>query len=154
MVQRALSQLTIPSPVIASNPGLDKPQVVYVPVWWWVQPGLWQTVSATASLPEISITAKAEPARITWYAGDGSSTVCRGPGTPWTGSASPMAESDCGHTYTTTSRESLNGKFKLRAVVTWEVTWAGGGYSGTEPAATTADEASIEVTEFLPVITG
>jgi hypothetical protein len=154
MVQRALSQLTIPKPVIASNPGLDKPQVVHVPVWWWVQRGLWQTHTATASLPGISITARAEPTKITWYAGDGSSTVCRGPGTPWTGSASPLATSDCGHTYTTTSREASSGKFKLRAAVTWHITWAGGGFSGTEPNATTTDEAAIEVTEFLPVITG
>jgi hypothetical protein len=65
-----------------------------------------------------------------------------------------LSESDCGHTYTTTSREAPGGKFKLRAVVTWHITWSGGGFSGTEPAATTADEAAIEVTEFLPVITG
>lgn len=154
MVQRALTQLTIPKPVIASNPGLGKPQVVYVPVWWWVQPGLWNAHTATASLPEISITARAEPAKITWHAGDGSSTVCYGPGTPWTGSTSPMAKSDCGHTYTVTSREAASGKFRLRAAVTWHITWAGGGYSGTEPDATTADQAAIEVTEFLPVITG
>lgn len=154
MVQRALSQLNIPKPVIASNPGLDKPQVVHVPVWWWVQPGLWKTHSATASLPGISITARAEPTKITWHGGDGSSTVCHGPGTPWPGNASPLSESDCGHTYTSTSREAPRGKFKLRAVVTWHITWSGGGFSGTEPATTTADEATIEVTEFLPVITG
>ncbi|WP_018801993.1 hypothetical protein [Salinispora arenicola] len=125
-----------------------------MPVWWWVQPGLWETHTATASLPGITITARAEPTKITWYAGDGSSIVCRGPGTPWTGSASPLSKSDCGHTYTTTSREAPSGKFTLRAVVTWHITWAGGGFSGTEPAATTADQATIEVTEFLPVITG
>ncbi|MDG4793614.1 hypothetical protein [Micromonospora sp. WMMD1082] len=154
LAQRAVSQLKMPRPVIATNPGLDSPQVVHVPVWWWVQPGLWKTHTATASLPGITITARAEPTKITWYAGDGSSTVCRGPGTPWTGSASPLSKSDCSHTYTTTSREASGGKFTLRAVVIWHITWAGGGFSGTEPPATTADQASIEVTESLPVITG
>lgn len=155
MIQRAVSQLNIPKPVIASNPGLDKPQVVHVPVWWWVQPGLWQMHTATASLPGISVTAKAEPTKITWYAGDGTSKVCDGPGTPWTAAASPTSASPtCGHTYTTTSRTSPGGKFTLRAVVTWSITWQGGGFSGTEPAATTTDEADIEVTELRAVITG
>nr|MDT0658812.1 hypothetical protein [Micromonospora sp. DSM 115978] len=154
MVQRALSQLTFPKPVMASNPRMDKPQVVHVPVWWWVQPGLWKTHTATASLPGISITARAEPTKITWYAGDGSTKVCHGPGTPWIGGKPPLSESDCSHTYTTTSREAPGGKFTLRAVVTWHITWSGGGFSGTEPAATTADQATIEVTDNWPVITG
>jgi hypothetical protein len=154
LVQRALSRLTFPKPVMASNPRLDKPQVVFVPVWWWVQPGLWKTHTATALLPGISITARAEPTKITWHAGDGSSKVCHGPGTPWTGTASPLSESDCSHKYTTTSRGASGGKFTLRAVVTWHITWSGGGFSGTEPPATTADQAAIEVTDSWPVITG
>ena len=149
MVERALSRLTFPKPVIVSNPRIDKPQVVYVPVWWWVQPGLWKVHTATASLPGISITARAEPTKITWHAGDGSSKVCNGPGTPWTGSAPSLSESDCSHTYTTTSRGAPGGKFTLRAVVTWHITW-----SGAAEAATTADQALIEVTDNWPVITG
>jgi hypothetical protein len=155
MAQRAVSQLNIPTPVIASNPGLDKPQVRYVPVWWWVQPDLWQTHTATASLPDITITAQATPTTITWYAGDHTSTQCTGPGTPWTDTAAPTSASPtCGHTYTTTSRTNPGGKFHLRAVVTWNITWSGGGFNGTEPTATTAADADIEVTELRSVITG
>jgi hypothetical protein len=154
MIQRAVSQLKIPKPVIASNPGLGTPQVVHVPVWWWVQPGLWRTHTATASLPGISITARAAPVKITWHAGDGTATACNGPGTAWTADKSPtMASPTCGHTYTTTSRTSPGGKFALRAVVTWNITWSGGGLNGTEPPATTTDDATIEVTELRAVIT-
>jgi len=154
MIQRAVSQLDIPRPVIASNPGLDKPQVVYVPVWWWVQPGLWRTHTASASLPGITITARATPTKITWHAGDGTSRTCAGPGTPWTGSASPSSPSPtCGHTYATTSRTSAGGKFSLQAAVAWTITWSGGGLSGTEPGIVTAADADIEVTELRAVIT-
>ncbi len=161
MIRRAVSQLKMPKPVIKTNPelpepgGRHKPQVVHVPVWWWVQPGLWRTHIATASLPGISITARAVPIKITWHAGDGTPTkVCDGPGTPWTADKPANAPSPtCGHTYTTPSRDSPGGKFILRATVTWNITWSGGGFSGTEPPATTTDSASIEVTEWRAVIT-
>jgi hypothetical protein len=160
MIQRAVSQLKMPRPVIKTNPKLDEPgglhrrQVVYVPVWWWVQPGLWRTHTATASLPGISITARAIPTKITWNAGDGTTKVCHGPGTPWTADKPANAPSPtCGHTYTTPSRTSPGGKFTLRAAVTWTISWSGGGLSGTEPPAATTDTARVEVTEWRAVIT-
>jgi hypothetical protein len=100
------------------------------------------------------VTAVATPTKVTWTTGDGGSTVCNGPGTAWTPAAGPLAESGCGHTYTTTSRTTPGGKFAIRAAVTWQITWSGGGFNGTEPAATTTDQATIEVVEYLPVITG
>jgi hypothetical protein len=155
LLRQAVSRLRIPQPVIAANPALDAPQVVQVPVWWWVQPGSWSTRTATAALPAIAITATATPEKITWDAGDGTTTVCTGPGTPWTPKYAPTAASPtCGHTYTRTSRTAPGGKFTLRAAITWTVTWAGGGMSGTEPATTTSAAAEIEVTELRAVITG
>ena len=154
MIQQAISQLRVPKPVIASNPSLDKPQVVQVPVWWWVQPGLWRQHTATASLPGISITARATPTKIVWHAGDGTTTTCSGPGTPWNANNGPTAASPtCGHRYTTTSRTNPGGKYELRAAVTWNITWSGGGISGTEPPIATGSSADIEVTELRTVIT-
>ena len=155
ITDRAIDQLTMPRPVIAANPSLTAKQVVHVPVWWWVQPGWWQTHTATASAGGLTITARAVPTKITWYAGDGTSTVCTGPGTPWTGSAAPTSPSPtCGHTYTTTSEGSPGGKFQLRAVVTWDITWSGGGLSGSVPGVTTATTTDITVTQLRAVITG
>jgi hypothetical protein len=157
LTQRAVDNLSMPRPVIAANPSLTAKQFVHVPVWWWVQPGWWQTQTATASAGGLTITARAVPTKITWYAGDGTSTVCHGPGTPWTGSAAPTSPSPtCGHTYTQASATEANpnGTFQLRAVVTWEVTWSGGGLSGSVPSITTATTTNITVAQLRAVITG
>jgi hypothetical protein len=154
MLRRAVSQLRIPAPVIAASPAVTAPQVVQVPVWWWVQPSVWGPQAATASLPGIAITATATPAKVTWDAGDGTTTVCAGPGTAWTAKYAPTAASPtCGHTYTTTSRTAPAGRFALRATVTWTIAWSGAGMTGTEPAAATTATASVEVTELRAVVT-
>lgn len=155
ITDRAIDQLRMPQPVIAANPSLTAKQFVHVPVWWWVQPGWWQTQTATASAGGLTITARAVPKKITWYAGDGTSTVCNGPGTQWTGSAAPTSPSPtCGHIYTTASASEANpdGKFQLRAVVTWDITWTGGGLSGSVPSVTTATTTDITVTQLRAVI--
>ena len=157
VTQRAVDSLSMPRPAIAANPSLTAKQFVHVPVWWWVHPGWWQTQTATASAGGLTITARAVPTKITWHAGDGTATVCNGPGTPWTGSAAPTSPSPtCGHTYTTASTSEANpdGKFQLRAVVTWDLTWSGGGLSGTVPGVTTATTTDVTVTQLRAVITG
>ena len=157
IINRAVDRLSMPRPVIAANPSLADRQFVHVPVWWWVQPGWWQTQTATASAGGLTITARAVPKKITWYAGDGTSTVCYGPGTPWTGSAAPTAPSPtCGYTYTkpSTSEADPDGKFQLRVVVSWDVTWSGGGRSDSVPGITTATTTNITVSQYRAVITG
>lgn len=154
LITAALAELRMPHPQIGVNPAPPAPQVVFVPTWLWVDSTIWKPQRATAAVPGLSVTAVAAPTKVTWETGDKAITVCDGPGVAWTHDNNPMDASTCGHTYTTTSRTSSGGKFTLRATVTWKITWAGGGFAGTEPAATTADETSIEVTEFLPVVTG
>lgn len=154
LLQRAVSQLHVPQPGLAASPSLTAPQVVRVPVWWWLQPGSWAPQSATASLPGIAITATATPTTVTWDAGDGTATTCDGPGTPWTAAYPPSAASPtCGHVYTSTSRTASGGKFTVRASISWTITWAGGGMAGTELPATTTATADVQVTELRAVIT-
>lgn len=155
ITDHAVDHLSMPKPTIAANPNLAATQFVHVPVWWWVRPGWWQTQTASASAGGLTITAKAVPQKITWYAGDGTSTVCTGPGTPWTPSTDPNSASpDCGHTYAQTSAKSPGGTFTLRAVATWDISWSGGGYSGAEPAITTTTTATVIVRELRAVVTG
>jgi hypothetical protein len=153
LTQRAVDSLEIPTPAIAANPKFTTTQVVWVPVWWWVQPGWWQTQTASASAGGLTITARAVPKKITWDAGDGTSArVCEGPGTPWTAAAGMDIESpDCGHTYTVPSDGS---GYTVRAVATWDISWSGGGFSGTEPAITTATTANVTVTQQRSVLSG
>jgi hypothetical protein len=62
----------------------------------------------------------------------------------------PNAESPtCGHTYTRPSRGEPGGVFELSATVTWEITWSGGGTSGTVDPLTTSAGTQVVVTESL-----
>jgi len=154
LTDSAIDRLSMPRPAIAANPPLTANQIVHVPVWWWVQSGWWQMQTAAATAGGLTITARALPKKITWYAGDGSSIVCTGPGTPWTGSTAPTSPSPtCGHTYTATSEDRPGGTFHLRAVVSWDVTWSGGGLSGSVPGITTSTTTDITVTQLRAVIT-
>lgn len=149
VVQRAVDLLTIPQPQIAASPGFDAVQVVRVPVWWWIEPGSWRTLTATASIPALAITVEATPAQVTWHAGDGVSITCHGPGTPWTADRDPGAASPtCGHTYTTA------GAHPVRADLSWAISWSGGGMAGTLPAITTSATVPVTVVELRSVVTG
>jgi hypothetical protein len=156
VVQHAVDRLAIPQPQIATNP-LNAAQVVHVPVWWWIDADWWNaTRIATASIPSLTVTAQAEPTSVTWYAGDGSSRTCAGPGTEWKPGTNPAAASPtCGHIYTTTSRTSTGGAYTLRAEVTWTISWTGDDNSyGTMPPLTTTATTTVVVTELRAVITG
>jgi hypothetical protein len=150
LVTEAVRQLQLPAPVIRFNP--PEVQVMHVPMWLWVDASTWGTRRATASVPGLSGTATATPVAVQWSTGDGDSVTCRGAGTPWTEAVDPLTPSpDCGHTYTTSSGD---GTFTLTATVTWNVTWAGGGTSGTEPALTSTAGTELKVVGLPTVITG
>jgi hypothetical protein len=54
------------------------------------------------------------------------------------------ASPTCGHTYTSVPPGGVD---TLRATVTWEVTWVGGGTSGSVPPLTTAAALNLRVQE-------
>ena len=147
LAQAAIRSLGMPAPTILVNPPPPAPQVVYVPTWLRIDPAAFTTRTATASLNGLSVTAMATPTNVIWTTGDGGRVTC-GSGTAWTPGTNPSASSpDCGHTYTTPSRLTPGGTYPLTATITWQVTWSGGGSSGTEPALTSAATAAVRVVE-------
>jgi hypothetical protein len=151
LADEAVKRLRLPAPIIRMNPvvKLDptKPpaQVVYVPTWFWVESTSWGSRSATASAGGLSVTATAKPVTVVWSTGDGASETCAGPGTPWTSDMDPAKPSPtCGHTY---ANPSGDGSYSVRATVTWEISWAGGGESGTRPPLTTTASVDLRVLE-------
>lgn len=153
LAQQAVRHLQLPAPQIRLNPGPPAPQVVYVPTWLWIDSSVWAPRSATASLAGLSVTATGTPTRVTWSTGDGGTKVC-GRGTPWRAGTDPTKPSpDCGHTYTTPSREASGGRYTLTATITWQVSWSGGGTSGTEPALTSTASVPVPVIESAAVNT-
>lgn len=142
LAAQAVAQLRLPAPVVRLNPAPPARQLVYVPMWLWLDASSWGTRSATASVPGLSVTATATADRLVLSTGDGATVVCRGAGTAWTTGTDPGAASPtCGHTYVTA------GPTRLTATVTWEVAWAGGGTAGMVPALTTTATQTVQVAE-------
>ncbi|WP_246272496.1 hypothetical protein [Amycolatopsis acididurans] len=141
----ARKQLRLPMPTVAANPAGD--QLVNLPTWLWLSTG-WGPVSATASVPGVSVTAVATPTSVTWSMGDGSTVTCTGAGTPFQPGADPRAPSpDCGHTYRSSSANQPGQTFPVTATVHWTVAWSGAGQGGTFPDMTTTGTAAFRVAE-------
>lgn len=145
VAELARAQLGLPVPALAADPARD--QLVHLPTWLWLVDG-WEVVTATASVPGISVTATARPASVSWRTGDGSTVTCTGPGTRFRPGADPRASSpDCGHTYRRSSAAQPGGTYLVQATVHWSVSWSGGGQFGTFPEMTTSSTTRFRVTE-------
>jgi hypothetical protein len=140
----ARNRLRLPAPAIAANPVGD--QLVNLPTWLWLSS--WEPVSATATVPGVSVTAVATPTSVSWSMGDGAVVTCAGQGTPFRPGGDPKAPSpDCGYTYRSSSATQPGQAFPVTATVHWTVTWAGAGQSGTFPDLTTTGNAAFRVAE-------
>jgi hypothetical protein len=158
LARQAVSRLRLPAPIVRTNPAPTAAQVVFVPTWLWIESAAWGSRSATASAGGLSVTATARPVRVRWETGDGAENICGGPGQPWKRGMDPGAESPTpctdaasggrarsGHVYT---RASLPGvPYRLRATVTWEIAWVGGGVSGTVAPLTSTAALDLRVVE-------
>lgn len=151
LAQEAVSKLVPTSPTIRTSPTGD--QVVHIPTWLWLDASAWRPVSATASVPGLSVTATAEPQSVIWNLGNGDSVTCAGPGNPYVASGDPMAASpSCGYTYHRASAGAPGERFPVTATVTWSVAWVGGGATGTAPSIASTSQASLRVTELQAVV--
>jgi hypothetical protein len=145
LAQMARRQLLLPAPTIATSPAGD--QLVNLPTWLWVSNG-WGPISATASVPGVSVTAVATPTSVSWSMGDGSTVTCTGPGTSYRAGSDPRSSSpDCGHTYRGSSASQPGQAFPVSATVHWTVTWSGAGQGGTFPDMTTTGNVAFRVAE-------
>jgi hypothetical protein len=149
LAQIARARMNLPAVSVTLNPRTST--LVSVPVWLTVSGG-WRTVSARASVPGVSVTATATPKRVVWTMGDGSSVTCNGPGTVYRpGTDNPNAASPtCGFTY---RRASGSGAFRVTATVTYAVTWAGGGQTGSLGDLTAAGVTTLRVNESQAIVT-
>ncbi|MBN1174815.1 MAG: hypothetical protein JXA67_21825 [Micromonosporaceae bacterium] len=152
LARQARSRLRLPAVAIRLNPAGD--QLVNLPTWLALDTASWQAQSATASVPGVSVTATARPVKAVWALGEGGSVTCTGPGTAWTAGTDPMAASpDCGYTYRRSSAGVAGAAFNVTVTITWEVTWAGAGQSGTVAGLTTTGTVSVRVAESQAVLT-
>jgi hypothetical protein len=153
-------ELPTPVPVIAPadrNP--DGYAYVQFNTYFWVEQreGQWATVSATSSVPGLSLTVTAEPVRMLVDTGDGGSVNC--PGTPpaLLPNSSPVGFRGCGYVYRNSSATAPNGQtFPVTVTVEWQVTWvASNGEAGDLGVlATTSAPRDLPVAEIQAVVTG
>lgn len=145
LAQLARKKLRLPEPRIAASPTGD--QLVNLPTWLWLSDG-WRQVSASASVPGLSVTAMAKPTSVSWSMGDGGAVDCAGSGTPYRETGNPRAASpDCGYVYRTSSASQADHLFQVTATIRWTIGWSGGGQSGVFPGLTTSSTTTYRVAE-------
>ncbi|WP_436776774.1 hypothetical protein [Yinghuangia sp. YIM S09857] len=151
LAQVAVSRLVLPTPSVGTSPSGD--QVVSVPTWLWVEASSWGSVSATAAVPGVSVTATAVPVSAVWSMGNGDAVTCAGPGTPYGPGSDPASGSpDCGYTYARSSAGQPAERFAVTVTVTWRVSWSGGGQSGVVDGMSTQAMAGLRVREVQAVV--
>ena len=156
LAARAESKLTLVKPVVESSPAPGKAQVVQLPTWTWMPQAQWAPISATASVPGETVTATASPVLLSFSWGDGTTSTCQGPGTPYvSGTSDASAPSpSCGHTYQVTSAGQSDQQFPVTATLSWKIAWNGGGKSGTFPDLTTTTTVHWKVEQVESVLVG
>lgn len=134
-----------PKPIFGPDPNNNEWKMLAVgfPVWLWTEGPT--TVSTSSSSSGFTFRMTARWRSTTFDMGDGNTVTCTSmakysravkPGTP-----SPT----CGHVYTQPSLPK--GKYQVRAVADWDVSWSVAGFSGVIPAYNEAS-ASIPVGEL------
>ncbi|WP_235498513.1 MULTISPECIES: hypothetical protein [Frankiaceae] len=153
MAQRAVNRLVLPAPAFGLSPDVETVQLVGVPVWLWVDAASWMSVSATASVPGVSVTATARPVSVVWDFGSGGQVRCAGPGRAFqAGVDDPAAMSECAIRFTRGSAGEPGGRFPLTVTVSWQVGWVGGGQTGEAAGLTSQTTASVAVGESQALV--
>lgn len=104
--------------------------IIGLPTWMWADgpaQSTWGPITTSASAGGYTVSATGRVDRVVWAMGNGSTVVCRKPGTRYADSYGKRSSPDCGYTYT------RQGNYRVRATSYWVVNWAGIGQNGTIP---------------------
>ncbi len=148
MAVRLVTELRLPTPTpnFGPNPNNNEWKMLAVgfPIWLWTEGPTTVSTSASASGFTFQMTARWQST--TFHMGDGNTVTCTS-AEKYSASVKPATPSpNCGYAY---SKPSLpKGKYRVRAVADWEVTWSVAGFSGVLPAYNEAS-ASIPIGELV-----
>jgi len=150
LARRAFNELPLLFPRPRTAPPISDAQLVGVRTWLWVDPADWITQSATASIAGLSATVTAQPAKVIWDMGDGTTVTCNGPGTPYdTNRPDGDQHTDCSHVY------EHDGTYTVLATMVWTVSWtATNGQGGTLPDVQRSTQFPLTVEQRQAVING
>ena len=128
--------------------------------YFWVDqaPGQWDTVSATASVPTLSVTVQAVPERLVVTPGDGGGpVVCEGPQPAIDNDTYVEGMPGCTYVYRNSSSTAANGAtFPLQVAIEWHVTWSASNGQAGDLGGLRTDSAvrDLPVAEIQAVLTG
>lgn len=133
---QAVASLQLKPIRIGMTPTRGGEGLVGLPTWLWVagpSAQTWGPASTRASSGPVSVSLSAEVEKVVWHMGDGGVVVCRNAGTKYRKRFGGEPSPNCGYDYRTSSEDEPGGRFRIRAVSHWVVTWqetSGGGQSG------------------------
>ena len=147
----------------AHRPGrLDAGAVdhVHLPTFFWVDQsqGQWASVEASASVPGLTVTARAVPERLVVHPGDGTGDItCEGAPLPFVqGRDDLVLFAGCEHAYRDSSAMAASGDaYPVTVDVIWHATWsASNGESGDlGTVSTTSETRPLPVAEIQALVT-
>ena len=159
VARNALEQMPLEVPVVHLAPAPPLKTYVHLETWLWMRPGQFHKVVMTVTAGDTSVRVEAAPLRVEWDMGDGQFETCLSGGRPWVIGMPDSVETSCSHVYDHTSQESVDGRFKVTAVIVYQVDWtctgsctSGAGTLGEVPGM--AGESAIVVGERQSVVTG
>ena len=121
--QRALEQMRLTVPKVHLAPAPPTMTYVGLETWLWMPPSQWSTLTKSVTVGNTTVTVTAEPRRVRWDMGAGS-TVCYDAGRVWVvGQMSTNATTSCQYTYEEVSDFQPDGKFPVSATITFRARW-------------------------------
>lgn len=120
LAQEAVDSLVVAYPTPHLSPPAEFDQLVGFRTWLWIAPEGFEPVSASASIPGLSVSATATPTRVLWDMGDGSEPIaCDDAGTAYdTDVADDVQETECYHVF------QWAGDYTARVTTTWAIEWS------------------------------
>lgn len=152
----ALSWGMLPVPMVGTAPPSHR-GVVNVPMWWWVSPRAWRTISVSAWIPTIRgplvVTVTAKPNKLVVDPGDPRARnsgrfSCEGPGQAWREADGDAGRSSCMHTY----RHGLirsSGSVSIQWSISWKSNMKRG---GRLPTVHTTRRVPVSVAEIQALV--
>lgn len=146
----------IPVPLVGTSPPAHR-GVVSLPMWWWVSPSTWRTVTVSVWIPTPTgpfvVRATARPVKLIVDPDDphtrhGGRFSCVGPGVAWNPKLGDSAVGPCMHTYD----HALRGA-RASVSIEWAISWKSNrGGAGRLPNRRTTRVVPVTVSEIQALV--
>lgn len=146
----------IPVPLVGTSPPAHR-GIVSLPMWWWVSPSTWRTVTVSVWIPTptgpLVVRATAKPVKLIIDPDDprargGGRFSCAGPGLAWTPSMGDDAKSPCMYTYA-----HAVGAGRAAVSIEWAISWKSNrGAAGRLPNRRTTRNIRVVVGEIQALV--